>query len=493
MSEAEQRAALTRKLWLRINERGELPMLSDSLRATISAMKGDDYDYTALVQIILSDFTLTQRVIRLANSTMYLAFGGNITTVSRAVLVLGAEAVGHVVLGLKLVDHFQQFHSELHRLDAKLELNRAMLAGCVARKVCETSTPVIAEDAVICTLLRQLGKLLCIFYLEAEWVRIREWALTRECSQEQACKAVLGIKFEDLGEEAAERWGLPSVIRRGMESFDPGLAESEEEYDSAQWLKIVASFSLQMSHSMTVMGADVALRDQQMKHTARLYAEPLRMKEARLYELADALTKESASRRFIQDIDDLRVQAEQESQYEPDRVIRNGLRDLRSLPPQRHAGAALTIALEAMLAGMKFSRTLVFLRDPRHSVFEARLGFGNAIEQLLPRLQFKEVFSVDVFHLAITNSVGVFIENAHDPKFSVHIPEWFKQVMPDARAFVLLPVRVGKQAVALIYGDWNQAGTERKIDRVEMEALNDLARELPRFFANTSLNPIEVS
>src|SRR3984893_9371074 len=135
MSESKNKAALIGKLWARMNERGDFPMLSNSLRTTISAMRSDDYDFTALVQVVLSDFTLTQKVIRLANSAMYMAFGGNITTVSRALMVLGMEAVGHLVVGLKIVDHFH--HSAPRRIDAKLELNRTLLSGCVARKLTE--------------------------------------------------------------------------------------------------------------------------------------------------------------------------------------------------------------------------------------------------------------------------------------------------------------------------------------------------------------------
>ncbi|MEK7919867.1 HDOD domain-containing protein, partial [Burkholderia contaminans] len=88
----------------------------------------DDLDFTALVRVVLSDFALTQKVLRLANSAMYMAFGGNITTVTRALMVLGMDAVGHLVVGLKLVDHFH--HSTPRRIDAKLELNRALLSGC---------------------------------------------------------------------------------------------------------------------------------------------------------------------------------------------------------------------------------------------------------------------------------------------------------------------------------------------------------------------------
>ncbi|VCU70731.1 HDOD domain protein [Pigmentiphaga humi] len=493
MPELQQRQALTRKLWSRINERGDFPLLSESLRVTISAMKGDDYDFTALVQIVLSDFTLTQRVIRLANSAMYMAFGGNITTVSRALVVLGIEAVGHLVLGLKLVDHFQQSHLQLQRLDAKLELNRAMLAGCVARKVCEAHQVLVSEEAVVCTLMRQLGKLLCIFYLEQEWTRIRERALECRRTEEEVAFEVLGVTFEQLGEDAAERWGLPAVICRGMEPFDPAsvAAEQEPSAKDEHWLQAVASFSVQMSRSMTIAGGDVELRESRMRETVQRYARAVAIGPGLLYQIMEDLTRERASQRFIQEIDDLHAESAQGGAHNAERTLREGMRDLRSLPSEHHLGPVLAMASEAMLAGMQFSRTIVFVRDPRRHTFEARLGFGRGIEQLLPQLRFNEIFSVDVFHLAITNSVGIFIENAADPKFSVHIPRWFRDAVPDAHAFVLLPVRTDKDTVALIYGDWNSAGLARKILPEEMAALNDLARELGRFFGHARVEAPE--
>ncbi|MBN9475436.1 MAG: histidine kinase [Bordetella sp. SCN 67-23] len=486
MPDIQHRHALTRKLWSRINERGDFPLLSDSLRATISAMKGDDHDITALAQIVLSDFTLTQRVIRLANSAMYMAFGGNITTVSRALVVLGIEAVGHLVLGLKLVDHFQQSHLQLQRLDAKLELNRAMLAGCVARRVCEVRELLTSEEAVVCTLMRQLGKLLCIFYLESEWTQIREHALEYRRTEDEVSAEVLGISFEELAEDAAERWGLPAVIRRGMEPFDlAGLpADQDIVLDHDPWLRAVASFSVQMSRSMTIAGGDVELRERRMRETVQRYARALAVESELLYEIMEELTRERASQRFIQEIDDLHAESTQGGSHNAERTLREGMRDLRSLPSEHHLGPVLAMASEAMLAGMQFSRTIVFVRDPRRHTFEARLGFGRGIEQLLPQLRFNEIFSVDVFHLAITNSVGIFIENACDPKFSVHIPRWFRDAVPDSHAFVLLPVRADKDTVALIYGDWNSAQLARKILPEEMAALNELARELGRFFGH---------
>ena len=211
------RTALLDKLWARMNERGDFPLLSESLRATMAAMKNDDLDFTALVRVVLSDFALTHKVLRLANSAMYMAFGGNITTVTRALMVLGMDTVGHLVVGLKLVDHFH--HSTLRRIDAKLELNRALLSGCVARKLTEHAQLRGGEEAVVCTLMRQVGKLLVVCYLDSEWDRIRRRAAELNGDEAAACVDVLGVGFETIGLEAAASWRLPAVIRAAAWGF----------------------------------------------------------------------------------------------------------------------------------------------------------------------------------------------------------------------------------------------------------------------------------
>jgi hypothetical protein len=48
------RTALLDKLWARMNERGDFPLLSESLRTTMAAMKNDELDFTALVRVVLS-------------------------------------------------------------------------------------------------------------------------------------------------------------------------------------------------------------------------------------------------------------------------------------------------------------------------------------------------------------------------------------------------------------------------------------------------------
>ena len=493
------RTALLDKLWARMNERGDFPLLSESLRATMAAMKNDDLDFTALVRVVLSDFALTQKVLRLANSAMYMAFGGNITTVTRALMVLGMDTVGHLVVGLKLVDHFHQ--STPRRIDAKLELNRALLSGCVARKLTEHAELRGGEEAVVCTLMRQVGKLLVVCYLDSEWDRIRRRAAELNGDEAAACVDVLGVGFDEIGLEAAASWRLPDVIRAGMADGDGGSAHAagldEDDIDEdrqrprdacaddsperVRWLRAVSRCSTDVAGALAMPAGPQ--RDAHIAALAQHYAQELDIDADALVEIADRLAREEASDTVMREIVELRANADAiaRAQPDPEACLEAGLADLRALPSEHVLTPVLALASESLLAGLAFTRTVMFVRR-EDGAFAARLGFGQDVDAALDRLCFDERFEPDVFHLAITNSVGIFIEQAQDPKMVKRLPAWYLNALPGTRAFVLLPVRVGTRTVGLLYGDWAGAQPARKITQQEMSVLNELARELGRFF-----------
>ena len=480
------KAALLDKLWARMSERGDFPMLSQSLRTTMAAMTNDDLDFTGLVQVVLSDFALTQKVLRLANSAMYMAFGGNITTVTRALMVLGMDAVGHLVVGLKLVDHFH--HSAPHRIDAKLELNRTMLSGCVARKLTERGDLRAGEEAVVCTLMRQVGKLLVVFYLEAEWEQIRQKATGDDLDEGGACAAVLGVSFEELGQEAATRWRLPDTIRAGMGTYEPDAKEAPQ----VQWLRAVTNYSTEVANILSSADLGDSAREVHIAELAHRYSRTLSAEPDELAQMTVALAREEAGEGFMREIDELRANADAiaRASVNAEARIAAGLEDLRALPSENALAPVLALASETVLAGLSFTRTIVFVRQAS-GFYKARLGFGRDVERALPSLFFKEAFEPDVFHLAIANSVGIFIENARDPKMIARLPLWYRNAFDDARSFVLLPVIAHQSTVALLYGDWSLSQESRKVSQTQMSALNELARELGRFFAHAPARELE--
>lgn len=471
------------KVWARFSDRGDFPMLSQSVQAAVSAMDTSDFDFTALVNVILSDFALTQKVIRLANSAMYSAFGGNVTTVSRALMILGIEAVGHLAVGLKLLDHFSSARS--NRVEAQLALNRTMLSGHVARHVADKSKKSAREEAVVCTLMRQVGKLLVVFYLEDEWREIQLRAAREGRSEEEVCPDVLGVTFEQMGQEAATRWRLPDAIRTGMREPDEPATSPPSHF---QWLQSVTGFSTAVSDIMAKPDLDDGLREILLGDLARAHSDTLAMTPEQLVELTVALAEEETANTLLDEIGNLRNNSATAARpVDPESRLRAGIVELRTLRSNHALKPVQTLASETILAAMGMARVIVFERLAEHHAFEARLGAGANVNRVLPMLRFPESFAPDVFHLAIANSVGIFIEQAREAKIAAHIPTWFRNALPDAHAFVLLPVRVDMTTVGLVYGDWTHASTVRKIASKEMAALNELAGELGRFFQHASV------
>ncbi|PXW27115.1 HDOD domain-containing protein [Paraburkholderia caballeronis] len=477
------KAVLLERLWTRMNERGDFPLLSQSLRATVAAMGNDDLDFGALVQVVLSDFALTQKVLRLANSAMYMAFGGNITTVTRALMVLGMDAVGHLVVGLKIVDHFHQ--SAPRRIDAKLELNRTMLSGFVARKLTEGGDVRAGEEAVVCTLMRQVGKLLVVFYLDSEWDEIRVH-LELGATEDEACNQVLGVTYDELGREAATRWRLPDTIRTGMSRYDP----ADDDGQPQQWLRAITNYSTEVAKVLTSPELTDDARAAQVADLARGYSRVLATDADALVQMSLAIAREEADDGVMREIVELHADADaiaRSERLDPEARIAAGIADLRALPSDSPFSTALTLVSETVLASLGFARTIVFVRRGSN-VFEARLGFGPGVDDAMPNLTFNAAFQPDVFHLAIANSVGIFIENARDPKMIARQPAWFRASFSDVRAFVLLPSVPQRGApIALVYGDWLTSQEPRRISQREMSALNELARELARFFSPASI------
>src|SRR3569832_1721465 len=158
-------------LWKRIRQRGDLPGFSKVVTAILGAMHGEDDREFSMTKTVLQDPVLTQRVLRLANSAMYSVFGQGINTVSKAVIVLGTAAIGHLALGLKLIDGLSVASTD--SAQARTEMEKAVLAGHIARQVASSASTRDAEEAVVCSMLHSLGRMMATFFFSDYWQQLQ--------------------------------------------------------------------------------------------------------------------------------------------------------------------------------------------------------------------------------------------------------------------------------------------------------------------------------
>jgi HD-like signal output (HDOD) protein len=168
------------KLLLAIRNSKGMPASERSVASVLGALDSSQAGKQQMVGHIIEDFALTQKVLKLANSSMYAPFGSGPASVSSALEVLGSEAVLHLVLGADLVSE--------EELKQDGNLSRTLLASELARSACAER----AEDASIATLMFEIGRVMTGRYLPAEAARIALRA-AQGLDIQAAASAVLGL------------------------------------------------------------------------------------------------------------------------------------------------------------------------------------------------------------------------------------------------------------------------------------------------------------
>ena len=460
-------------LWSRVRQRGDLPGFSKVVTAIIGAMRGDDDREFNMTKTVLQDPALTQKVLRLANSAMYSVFGQGINTVSKAVIVLGTEAIGHLALGLKLVDGLSAASSE--SAGARAELEKAVMAGHIARQVASTTSTRDAEEAVVCSMLHSLGRMLVTFYLPEYWQRIKTHCAEKFVEENQAAADILGLRLDEVGRLAGQQWGLPAALVETFQDMPPKPVG--EPLDHKDWLAAVSTLSSRC--------ADAICNDTPgqtaLASLAESYAEMLGLESDQLMTAVEtakrtAVDEDAVVIRPVKRIDAGET-AQPTVQGKPDDaadILARGVADMRGVQQTVTASQIMSMALETIYQGLGFTRVVAFLRDVEHSSYVAHMCLGEGGQDLLPRLVFSDAYQPDVFHASLANDKMIFVENALDPAFANKVPRWWREALPTVRSFMVLPLTVSRHPVGFIYGDWDRTRPNARIEQAEIGPLNEI-------------------
>lgn len=438
-------------LWERVRRRGDMPGFTKAISAILGAMRGEDERAFSMTQTVLTDPVLTQKVLRLANSGMYAAFGQRVNTVSKAVMVLGTEAIGHLALGLKLVEELGRATPD--DLGAQVEMEKAVLAGMVAQQVASGLPNVDAEEAVVCSILHTLGRMMVTFYLPEQWQQL---GLAGGAGGEQhAAPALLGLSLEDIGRATAEYWGLPKNLVAGMRTVEP--AAHPEHASHGDWLAALSTLSARCADALWDDDAAGAATVQML---VAGFAPMLGIDATRIGDAIERARVNAAAELTIAPLSkplerQQRIAAAHDQRASGARLLVEGVADLRAASDSMASGQLVALALETVQQGLVFSRAFAFLHNRREKRYVARLGMGPDAQAMLPRLVFDDSGAPDVFRAALQADRVIFIENAHEPAFMSKLPNWWLSNLAEARCFVILPLSRHGQNAGFIYGEWH--------------------------------------
>jgi HD-like signal output (HDOD) protein len=463
-------------LWERVRQQGDLPGFARAITSILGAMRGEDDQGFNMTQTVLSDPALTQKVLRLANSAMYAAFGQAIGTVSKAVIVLGTETIGHLALGLKLLDELSAASPKTS--SAYLEMEKAVLAGHVARQVATSANYRDAEEAVVCSMLHTLGRMMVVFYLPDRWNVVQEHLSHQEPPIDENTGAIpiLGLSLEQIGRATAERWGLPKALVDSMVDLPP--SNNGEPVRDGQWL---AALSTMSARCATALCEDEATGEANIAALVAGYADMLgvsgeavllAVEGAKLASASDLTAVHMAKRANTEK----KTQGGELSDPRPllNQLLLRGVSDMRDALGSASPSQMIAMALETIYQGLDMKRAIAFLHQHKESQYVAKMSFGAGVQNLLPNLVFDDVYHPDVFKTALSNDKLIFIENAQQPEFAPKLPHWWKSTLAPARSFVVMPLSLNRHPTAFIYGDWGEATPTISLLEYEFKLLNEI-------------------
>jgi serine/threonine protein kinase len=243
----------------RIRHKGDFPALASTISAVNRAAVSDREPVAVLCNAILKDFALTSRLLKMVNASHMAQFGGSVGTVSRAVSLLGFDAVRNVSMSLLLFEHM---HDRANAAALKNQVVATYFSGVLARELYDHAGLQDGEQAFISAMFHRLGKLLATFYLHEEALLIERQMQSRGWSEQQAAQTVLGIGFEELGVGVARSWNFPEELIDSMRLL--GDAPRRLPAQQSEKLRLIASLSNDL--------AEVVLSDDESRRKERLAA-----------------------------------------------------------------------------------------------------------------------------------------------------------------------------------------------------------------------------
>jgi HD-like signal output (HDOD) protein/GAF domain-containing protein len=519
----EARQGALNILLRRMQVESDFPALSEAIGEINRIASSDREGVNELSNTILRDFALTNKLLKLVNVAFYNQVGGgSISTISRAVVILGFNAVRSIALSLILFDNLE---NKEHAQQLKEEFVKVLYAGMLAREMAGRVQVKDVEEAFIGAMLHNLGRMLAMFYFPDETAVIRQRVESEGLSDARVSSEVLGVSFENLGIGIARSWGFPDQLVQTMKKLPDGkirksasnvdrlralagfsneLCEVILETPDADRSKVLAKLTARFGDSVPVTVEQLAgLMEKSMldiaqfalvvnvnlKHSdfARQASKWAGMAAApgapsAQDEALDARTALDASvlHEHAPILDAEPGEAGDMSQRTPaeiQSILASGLQDVSNslIDDTISINDILRMILEAMYTGMGFAHVLLCIKDGRHNTMCGKFGFGDGVQDQVKAFDFSLNGQPDVFLVALQNNADILITDIDDPKIAARIPAWYRQHVP-ARTFVLFPIIVKGKPIGLIYADRPQPG-DITIPEKELSLLKSLRNQ----------------
>lgn len=492
----------------RMRHKSDFPALSDAIQRIQRLTQSENESLGHLSNEILKDVALTQKLLRLVNTAAYRHNGGGgISTVSRAVALIGFAGIRNLALSLVLLERME---NKGHAQRLREDFLRSLMAASVARELCLSERE--AEEAFLGAMLYHLGRTLTEFYFPEEADTVRRLVSPTDdgvaITEAAASAQVLGMSYEALGLGVARQWGLPDSLQRAMRR-PGGEAPSKLIEDAAErqrWLARASNDMADLILHTPPEQAHAKVRALAQRHaralgiSAETFEKAADTARQRLTQMTEALDmrlpQNAKAQRLLapltpaahdsltaheltrtQVLERTEVMGTPPSAAQASELLAAGIQEITdAMVNSCQLNAVLRMIMETIYRALGLRRVIFCLRDARGQALTGRLGVGMDVERLAPLLRVDLAHQPpDLLAAVCIKGADTLIQDARAANIAARLPSWFKGEM-QAQSFLLLPLMLKGAPLGLIYADHAQAGAVQLGDK-ELSLLRTLRNQ----------------
>ncbi len=187
------------------------PLLIERL---IKNSVSEDINLKELEDIILSDPAITAQVLKVANSA-YFGFSGQVATIKKAILLLGACEVWNIAFSAALHQQFSQLSISpyFNIIDF---WHHSFTTGIVSEHISNLlGNSSQRQDSITIGLLHDIGKLIMATYFQEEFDKVIRLSSSSGISIIEA-ETEIGLLHTEVGKWLVRRWKLPQTIEEAV-------------------------------------------------------------------------------------------------------------------------------------------------------------------------------------------------------------------------------------------------------------------------------------
>ncbi len=448
--------------WLELLSEKGMPAFAATVKEISGVANNRESSASELSRVVLQDAAMTSKLLKVANSPMYnLVTTKGISTVSRAVVLLGFDVVRSMCLSIKMVESVSKGAQREH---LSMDMARSFHAAVQAQSFAEKRRDQNPEEVFIATLLLNLGKMAFWSHPSEAAEEIHELMMNGHPDLDTLMKKRYGFEMNDLSIGLTKQWQIGGLLQSALEgsaSDDPRISNvqlahqlatlAEQGWDTPEMKKLLAHIAETLYLPLKDLQKMVHENASEAANTAACFGAG---KAVELIPLPASQSKKPARA--------VKTSEQKEVQKFPEPDMNLQLKILRELSSMVEGKFDINLLLEMVLEGMHrgvgMDRALFALLSQDRKVLKARYALGWNHQEIRDRFGFEmSDVKANIFSHVIENSLSLWMHDDVDPLLRMLVTDEVKHVTQGAPFFVM-PIEIQGKGIGVFYADRQPSG-----------------------------------